>query len=169
MSDTSHPPTPDTHAAGSSPINRDEYAKGLVKRLIETMKTLSALYESETTALETYKTKEFSKMQDEKLRHIRAYENMISEMSYFSKEIKAMPDSVKNDIRQSQAGFASIIMSNSAILQTTQSAMSRVGHTIGKAMRRAAHQSNAVNYDAGGALSSTNRKTISSGRISASA
>jgi hypothetical protein len=151
------------------PVDRYEYANILISRLLETMASLTSLYENETEALRSQKTKVFSRMQDEKLSHIRIYENTLAEMRHFANEIKAMPDDNKTKIRQSQAHFAALIANISSLLQTTQQAMGRVGETLGKAMRGAAHQSNAVNYDAGGKLSSKDRKTISSGRISASA
>lgn len=135
-----------------------------ITEVIKTIDALRLVYEEENIVLTNMDSKAFIALQDKKANAARMFQIHMGQMIARKDEIKAAPQSLKDNLKAAHSHFQDISIKNMIAIERMQRCTERLGNTIRNAAIKAAQGMRTYSYGETGSISSfAKNKLVSSG------
>lgn len=140
-------------------------ADAMLSEMIASITRLHDVYREETEALEASDTNRFIALQENKLVAAKDYQSQAQNVLRFKRQMADADPALKQRIEELQGEFGDIAKQNHIALERMQRTTERLSDSIRNAAKKTAQKKVAVNYGESGAMTSDDRKIISTGII----
>lgn len=147
--------------AAQAPVLSADPRKAL-QDMMQTIDTMRAVYEEETSALRIADLKAFFALQNKKIAAATDYHAGIAELIARKEEILDVHPDLKNIFNRKHAEFSAVAADNIDALSRMRRTVDRLSHRVMQAARDAAVR-DSVNYSARGSMNSPRNKPITMG------